>query len=79
VNSESEFLESEKQMACLLFTFHFSLFTHKVTQASDTRSTTLLTAFDAVLIFFPFWSKFFLKKSYTLKNKAISFCCLASA
>jgi len=73
-------------MLCLLFAFRFSLFAirfslfiYKVTQASNTPSNTLLTAFDAVLIFLLFWSKFFLKKSYTLKNKAISFCCLASA
>jgi hypothetical protein len=73
-------------MLCLLFAFRFSLFafsfslfTYKVTQASYTPSTPLLTAFDTVLIFLLFWSKFFLKKSYTLKNKAISFSSLASA
>ncbi len=59
MNSDSECLESEKQMVHLLFTFHFSLFTYKVTQASDTHSTTLLTAFDAVLIFLRFGGKNF--------------------
>ena len=38
---------------------HFSLFIYKVTQASDTHSTTLLTAFDTVLIFLRFGAKNF--------------------
>ncbi len=60
-------------MVNLLFAFRYSFFAHKVTQASDTHTTTALTAFDAVLIYFCRVVLNFLKKSYTLKNKTISF------
>lgn len=69
MNSESEFLEAKTNGA---FVFHFSLFIiHcKVTQASNTPSTTLLTAFDAVLIFLRFGAKNFLKKKLYLEKQS---------